>query len=84
MIKVAAERQGLNVTELIIRSACEKAKQSLADQTASSWMRSSGEPLWQRLTGRPKPSRASASHSKSGKSPSADHERRRETLVLQQ
>lgn len=33
LIKVAAERQGLNVTDFIIRSACEKAEQALADQT---------------------------------------------------
>ncbi len=33
LIKVAAERQGLNVTDFIVRSACEKAEQALADQT---------------------------------------------------
>ena len=33
LIKVAADRQGVNVTEFIMRSACEKAKQALADQT---------------------------------------------------
>lgn len=33
LIKVAAERQGINVTEFIMRSACEKAEQTLADQT---------------------------------------------------
>jgi uncharacterized protein (DUF1778 family) len=33
LIKVAAERQGVNVTDFIMRSACEKAEQSLADQT---------------------------------------------------
>lgn len=33
LIKVAADRQGVNVTEFIMRSACEKAEQSLADQT---------------------------------------------------
>ena len=33
LIKVAANRQGVNVTEFIMRSACEKAEQSLADQT---------------------------------------------------
>ncbi len=33
LIKVAAERQGMNVTEFIMRSACEKAEQSLAEQT---------------------------------------------------
>ena len=33
LIKVAAERQGINVTEFIMRSACEKAEQALADQT---------------------------------------------------
>jgi uncharacterized protein (DUF1778 family) len=32
LIKVAAHSQGLNVTEFIMRSACEKAEQSLADQ----------------------------------------------------
>ena len=33
LIKVAAERQGVNVTEFIMRSACERAEQSLAEQT---------------------------------------------------
>lgn len=33
LIKVAAERQGINVTEFILRSAYEKAEQALADQT---------------------------------------------------
>jgi uncharacterized protein (DUF1778 family) len=33
LIKVAAERKGLNVTDFIVRSACEKAEQTLADQT---------------------------------------------------
>jgi uncharacterized protein (DUF1778 family) len=33
LIKVAAERQGVNVTDFIIRSACEKAEQALSDQT---------------------------------------------------
>jgi uncharacterized protein (DUF1778 family) len=33
LIKVAAERQGVNVTDFIIRSACEKAEEALADQT---------------------------------------------------
>jgi uncharacterized protein (DUF1778 family) len=33
LIKVAADRQGLNVTEFIIRSACEKAEDALADRT---------------------------------------------------
>ncbi len=33
MIQVAAERQGMNVAEFIMRSACEKTEQSLADQT---------------------------------------------------
>ena len=33
LIKVAADRQGVNVTEFIMRSACEKAGQALADQT---------------------------------------------------
>jgi uncharacterized protein (DUF1778 family) len=32
LIKVAAERQGVNVTDFIIRSACEKAEQTLSDQ----------------------------------------------------
>ena len=30
---MAAERQGVNVTDFIMRSACEKAEQSLSDQT---------------------------------------------------
>ena len=33
LIKVAADRQGVDVTEFIMRSACEKAEQALADQT---------------------------------------------------
>lgn len=33
LIKVAAERQGLNVTDFIIRAARERAEESLADQT---------------------------------------------------
>jgi len=30
---VAADRQGVNVTEFIVRSACERAEQALAEQT---------------------------------------------------
>jgi uncharacterized protein (DUF1778 family) len=33
LIKVAADLQGVNVTEFILRSACEKAEHSLASQT---------------------------------------------------
>ena len=33
LIRIAADRQGVNVTEFIVRSACEKAEQTLADQT---------------------------------------------------
>jgi uncharacterized protein (DUF1778 family) len=33
LIKVAAERQGVNVTEFILRSARERAEQTLAEQT---------------------------------------------------
>jgi uncharacterized protein (DUF1778 family) len=33
LIKVAAERQGLNVTDFIIRAARERAEESLASQT---------------------------------------------------
>ena len=33
LIKIAAERQGLNVTEFILRAARERAEESLADQT---------------------------------------------------
>jgi len=33
LIKVAAEREGVNVTDFIMRSACEKAEQALSDQT---------------------------------------------------
>ena len=33
LIKVAADRQSVNITEFIMRSAREKAEQSLADQT---------------------------------------------------
>jgi len=33
LIKVAAERQGVNVTDFIMRSARERAEQTLSDQT---------------------------------------------------
>jgi len=33
LIRVAAERRGIDVADFIIESACEKAKQTLADQT---------------------------------------------------
>ena len=33
LIRVAAERQGINVTDFILDSACEKAEQALADQS---------------------------------------------------
>lgn len=33
LIKVAAEKQGMNVTDFIMRSAREKAEQALSDQT---------------------------------------------------
>jgi uncharacterized protein (DUF1778 family) len=33
LIKVAAERKGLNVTEFILSAACEKAEEALVDQT---------------------------------------------------
>ena len=33
LIRVAAERQGINITEFILRSAREKAEEALADQT---------------------------------------------------
>lgn len=33
LIKVAAEKQGVNVTDFIMRSAREKAEQALAEQT---------------------------------------------------
>jgi uncharacterized protein (DUF1778 family) len=33
LIKTAANRQGVNVTDFILRSAREKAEQTLADQT---------------------------------------------------
>jgi uncharacterized protein (DUF1778 family) len=33
LIKVAAERQGVNVTDFIISAAREKAEEALADQT---------------------------------------------------
>jgi uncharacterized protein (DUF1778 family) len=33
LLKVAAERQGVNVPDFIIRSACDKAEQVLSDQT---------------------------------------------------
>ena len=33
LIRVAAKRQGLNVTDFILVSACEKAEQTLTDQS---------------------------------------------------
>ncbi|MBV9085149.1 MAG: DUF1778 domain-containing protein [Acidobacteriaceae bacterium] len=33
LIRIAAEHQGVNVTEFIMRSAREKAEEALADQT---------------------------------------------------
>ncbi len=33
LIKVAAARQGQNVTDFILESACEKAEETLSDQT---------------------------------------------------
>jgi uncharacterized protein (DUF1778 family) len=33
LIKVAAEQQGMNVTDFILRSAREKAEQALSEQT---------------------------------------------------
>ena len=33
LIKVAAERQGMNITDFIIRAAREKAEEAIADQT---------------------------------------------------
>src|SRR5258708_39236808 len=33
LIKVAAEHQGVNVTDFIMRSACEKAEQALLSRT---------------------------------------------------
>jgi len=33
LIKVAAERQGRSATDFILESACEKAEQTLTDQT---------------------------------------------------
>ena len=33
LIRVAAERQGRNVTDFILESACERAEQALADQS---------------------------------------------------
>ena len=33
LIKVAAGRKGLNVTDFILKSACEKAEETLGDQT---------------------------------------------------
>jgi uncharacterized protein (DUF1778 family) len=33
LIRVAAKHQGLDVTDFIIQSACEKAEQTLGDQT---------------------------------------------------
>jgi uncharacterized protein (DUF1778 family) len=33
LIKVAAERQGVNVTDFILESACQRAEEALAAQT---------------------------------------------------
>ncbi len=33
LIRVAAERRGINVIDFILESACEKAERTLADQT---------------------------------------------------
>ena len=33
LIKIAAERQGVNITDFIMRSACEKAEAMLSNQT---------------------------------------------------
>jgi uncharacterized protein (DUF1778 family) len=33
LIRVAAERKGLNVTDFILESACERAEQTIADQS---------------------------------------------------
>ena len=33
LIRVAAGHQGLNVTDFILKSACEKAEQTLSDQS---------------------------------------------------
>ena len=33
LIKVAAERQGMNVTDFILESACEKAEEALSSQS---------------------------------------------------
>lgn len=33
LIRVAAESRGLNVTDFILESACEKAEEALTDQT---------------------------------------------------
>lgn len=33
LIRVAAKRRGIDVTDFIIESACERAEQTLADQT---------------------------------------------------
>jgi uncharacterized protein (DUF1778 family) len=33
LIKFAAERQGINVTDFILETACQKAEESLANQT---------------------------------------------------
>jgi uncharacterized protein (DUF1778 family) len=33
LIRVAAERQGVNITDFIMRSACQSAEQALSDQT---------------------------------------------------
>lgn len=33
LIRVAAERRGVNITDFILDSACQKAEEALADQT---------------------------------------------------
>ncbi len=54
LIKVAAERKGLNVTEFILSAACEKAEEALVDQTR--FMLDDGQ--WKGVYGGTRPARS--------------------------
>ncbi|SPE37557.1 conserved hypothetical protein [Candidatus Sulfopaludibacter sp. SbA6] len=79
LIKVAAERQGVNVTDFIMRSACEKAEQALSDQTRFALDDKQWKAFLAALdrpsTGRRRTNPASAAYSGNSMSPSAGHER---------
>ncbi len=52
LIKTAASREGVNVTDFIIRSAYEKAEKALADQTRFAIDDRQWKALWLLSTGR--------------------------------